>query len=261
MSAIESGNDFPLRIVTAASHNHYHCLKNLLFSLYLFEKKTPTFIYDIGLKPEEARELKNSGYTLRRFPFEKYPPHVDIRVARGQYAWKPIIVADLLVEFGGSVLWLDAGNIVRRPLRGVRKVLSQFGIYSPLSPGTVSKWTHPGTLKYLAASDGLLAKRNRNGAVVGLRSGHPGCDELAQAWKRCALDPACIAPVGSSRDNHRQDQAVLTVLMYQWQQANAWPPLLDELIDIGIHKDWLSRREVRRELGLRFFSGLCFPLS
>jgi hypothetical protein len=39
-------------------------------------------------------------------------------------------------------------------------------------------------------------------------------EELARPWYECALTRQCIAPDGSNRRNHRQDQAALTVLAY-----------------------------------------------
>lgn len=35
---------------------------------------------------------------------------------------------------------------------------------------------------------------------------------LARPWYECSITRQCIAPDGSSRKNHRQDQAALTVL-------------------------------------------------
>lgn len=36
--------------------------------------------------------------------------------------------------------------------------------------------------------------------------------ELARPWYECSITRQCIAPDGSSRKNHRQDQAALTVI-------------------------------------------------
>ena len=35
------------------------------------------------------------------------------------------------------------------------------------------------------------------------------------AWIACVSDEACVAPPGTSRTNHRQDQAALTLLATQ----------------------------------------------
>jgi hypothetical protein len=42
-------------------------------------------------------------------------------------------------------------------------------------------------------------------------------------WKECAVTKECIAPEGSNRKNHRQDQAVLSVLAHQSGIAKGMP--------------------------------------
>ena len=41
---------------------------------------------------------------------------------------------------------------------------------------------------------------------------HCRYEDLARPWYECSLIRQCIAPNGSDRSNHRQDQAALTVL-------------------------------------------------
>ena len=58
-------------------------------------------------------------------------------------------------------------------------------------------------------------KPNLNAACVAFDPTNPKARQLAEEWARCAMDEYVIAPVGSSRENHRQDQALLTVLAYR----------------------------------------------
>lgn len=234
-----------LVIVTGASSNHFRCLTHLLFTISRFENAR-TIVYDLGLEPHQLERLKEK-WEVRRFPFEKYPPHFDMRVGMGQYAWKPVIVVDTLRETGGNVLWMDAGNLVHRRLDRIRKLLALRGFYSPPSSGTISRWTHPGTLKYLEATPDLLTKPNRNGAVVGFAPSRPGSDELADRWRQGALDVDCIAPAGSSRANHRQDQAVLSVLAYQFQKKYGGK-LENRFLDFTTHNDPLGFEDVLWQL-------------
>jgi hypothetical protein len=236
-----------LVIVTGASSNHFSCLKNLLYSISLFESKTPTIIYDLGLTTEERKELTVAGHKLRRFRFEDYPAYFNIQIASGQYAWKPVIIADELKRTNGILLWMDAGNLIRAPLARLREQLSHAGLWSMTSSGTVAQWTHPGTLAYLRASPGMLTKPNRSAGLVAFRAGFPGIAELVESWKRGALDEACIAPPGSNRLNHRQDQAVLTVLIYQFQEKSGIC-LEHRRLDITAHHDSLSLDQVRELL-------------
>jgi hypothetical protein len=236
-----------LLIVTGASSNHFNCLKSLLYSISLYEPQSRTIVYDLGLTEKEVAELVAAGHEVRFFRFEDYPPHVNINVAHGQYAWKPIIIADEFSRTSDMLLWLDAGNLVRAPLVGLRERLRASGLWSMTSVGTVAEWTHPGTLAYLNAPPAMLPKPNRNAALIGLRVGYPWVDELAREWKRCALDPACIAPPGSTRRNHRQDQAVLTVLLYQLQEKYGFE-LDHRRLDITVHHDRLTFEQARELL-------------
>ena len=60
-----------------------------------------------------------------------------------------------------------------------------------------------------------LSKRNLNGACVAFDTRNQEVMAVISEWGRCALIKDCIAPPGSSRANHRQDQALLTVLAYR----------------------------------------------
>src|SRR5262249_566990 len=57
-------------LVTGASSNHFSPLKNLLYSLSLFEPKSRVLVYDLGLSLPELEELAASGREIRRFRFE-----------------------------------------------------------------------------------------------------------------------------------------------------------------------------------------------
>jgi hypothetical protein len=237
-----------LTIVTGASSNHFNCLTNLLYSISMFEAQTKAIVYDLGLKVKEVKAIKDQNYELRRFPFEDYPPYVNIAINCGSYAWKPIIIFNLLQEKGGMVLWLDAGNLIHHKLVEIRNVLTSCGVYSPISSGNIKKWTHPKTLEYLQAFK-FITKANRNTAMVGFLTEYPGINKLVERWKLCALDRNCIAPKGANRSNHRWEQAILSILMYEYQ-AIYGSELEDRRLGISIHNDHLSRSEVCTKLRL-----------
>lgn len=227
-----------LTIVTAASSNHFRPLLNLLYTLDTFEAGSRVIVYDLGLEALDQLHARE----LRRFPFEKYPRHVALDAR--SYAWKPIIVAEVLGEVAGPVLWLDAGDLVYEPLLRVRAVLEREGFYCPKGSGTVGEWTHPVTLRALEAAAELLHQPARNAAIVGVT---PQVGGLVDVWRAAALDPNIITPAGSSRDNHRQDQAVLTVLAYQFARRQGFA-LEDARLGISHHNDRATAEEVRRRL-------------
>ena len=50
-----------------------------------------------------------------------------------------------------------------------------------------------------------------NGAFIGLHTGSETARAILREWRACSLDLECIAPGNSTRRDHRQDQAALTV--------------------------------------------------
>lgn len=206
-----------LVIVTGADSSHYRSLCQFLSSLLRHEPSITVVIFDLGLAGTERRHLKEAfpAAELRRFDFAQYPDYFNIKVNAGEYAWKPVILCDVFNEFRRCTCWMDAGNVVTGSLMWVRKITKKEGMYSPYSDGRISDWTHPETLRWLNASEELLHKRNLSGCCVSLNFRSPAARNLAAAWKECALTRECIAPHGSNRRNHRQDQAVLSVLAHQ----------------------------------------------
>jgi Protein of unknown function (DUF1647) len=243
-----------MTIVTAASSNHFRCLCHLLYTARLYEPDSRVLVYDLGLCAAERRHVqKLKSIEYRIFKFEQYPKWTRFQPVggraeqRGCYAWKPIIVHDALEEFGGKVLWLDAGDLIHGPLHRLRQVLEQEGIYSPRSSGNIRKWTHPKTLENMKASKELLEKPNRNAAVVGFNAASNASNDVACAWKLYALKKECIAPVGASLDNHRYDQAVLSVLMEQYRKLYGYH-LINNMLNLSTHNDFLTKEGLRAKL-------------
>jgi hypothetical protein len=118
---------------------------------------------------------------------------------------------------------MDAGNLVTQPLTWLKKIMNQRGLYVPRSTGCIRDWTHNGTLEYLDVSDDLLHKYNLSTSLVSINYKNRKARKIIEQWKDCALAKECIAPTGSSRANHRQDQAVLTVIAHQSGRIKTMP--------------------------------------
>lgn len=39
---------------------------------------------------------------------------MDVSVNRGEYAWKPLIVEEVMRDYGGLVFWMDSGDIIEK---------------------------------------------------------------------------------------------------------------------------------------------------
>jgi hypothetical protein len=208
-------------LITGASENHAKSLRQFLQSLVTQPTKPQCYAYDLGLSAA-TRSLLESDYpevVFRTFDFSKYPPHFAIAVEAGQYAWKPAIFFEVMQQHPTEyIVWCDAGNVLTGPLTPSRD------LYSPISAGSMALWTHSATFAWFGISntDPILSLPPRNGAVLGGNVGNAGVRELFTQWYICALCKDCIAPVGSDRSNHRQDQAVFSILYYQYTGNACW---------------------------------------
>ena len=206
-----------LILVTGADQSHSKSLLQFVASVARYEPKSLLIVYNLGFSIEIRQQYEkiHSNIEIRDFDFSKYPSFVNIRVDAGSYAWKPIIINDVMNKYNLPLCWMDAGNIIIEPLRGIRVLLNERGFYSPSSSGCIHDWTHPKTLEYFKVKKSLLRKKNLCGGCVAINPEFDNVRAMINRWRECALIKECIAPEGSSRSNHRQDQAVLSVLANQ----------------------------------------------
>ena len=213
-------------VVTAASSNHAGPLRFLLESLRRLDACVAC--YDLGLTEDEQRALPRwPGLSLHRFNYAAYPPHLDVATNAGEYAWKPVIVAEVVDRVRAAavpddVVWSDAGSYFEalEPIAG--RIRGSRGLWVRRSSGTMRDWTHPLMFDALEAdATAFLERPNADATLVGFATGHPSAEvrervyrDVVVPWKHCALAKGCIAPPGSSRKNHRQDQAVLSYLVH-----------------------------------------------
>lgn len=190
---------------------------------------------DLGLTAAEHDRLPRwRGLTIRSFDYAAHPPHMNVTVNAGEYAWKPVIVAEAAARERASarprhVLWADAGSYFEALDPITRAIDESDGVWLRQSSGTVADWTHPGMFAFLNEDGARFAARpNADATLVGLATGHRRAPiresvhrDIVEPWKACAMTRDCIAPAGSSRRNHRQDQAVLTYLVHKAGHAFA----------------------------------------
>jgi hypothetical protein len=213
-------------------------------------------VWDLGLTAVETMEIKKIleerfvEHRFMIFDYSAYPSYFNINVNAGEYAWKPVII-DLSKDMFPScrwVFWMDSGNVVHEPLHKVREILDKNYLYSPKSLDTIEKWTHPKTLHFfnISSSDPLLQKAPRNGAAIAFDRTIDWVQLLLKKWSLGAQIPDCICPSGSSRENHRQDQAVFTLLYYHYLDlhlfSDEYPDVtytqgLEEYNGFSIHND------------------------
>ncbi|CAO3627620.1 unnamed protein product [Cunninghamella blakesleeana] len=246
---IKTKTEAPYTIVTAASANHFCALEAMLYIMQdLKQIVTPGLfprivVYSLGILPEQEIVLKNLHQhdyfdELIEFDYSKYPIFWNVSVNRGEYAWKPGAVKEIQEKYSGVIIWLDTGDVPnKRFIETIPSYVKQHGFWSPRSTGLMgAKFNHIGLFQYYKTSKKMYAsKENCNGAVLGFDASNPKIVEtLIQPWFDCALDKDCIAPKGSSRVNHRQDQSAISFLALRaGYQCFEYP----EFHGLTIHQD------------------------
>ncbi len=223
-------------IATGASENHARSLLQFLHSIPV-QNRAQVYMWDLGLSMQTLEQICTQFPTIRirRFPFEDYPPYFDIQRNAGEYAWKPVLLWQTAQEIQeGVLLWCDAGNRFVGSLEPLRTIIQLQGIYSPISSGTIEKWTHPQCLHYLEAEREMLGIPPRNGAIVGFDLNQGRAWNVLEEWSQLAQIQHCIAPPGSDRSDHRQDQAVFSILYYRYTQGSM---LENHYVSLQIHQD------------------------
>ena len=206
-----------ISLVTAADESHAMSLEQLLDSIRKFEPLAIVFVYDLGLDPKTLNKLMNkfNNYEFLPFPYSEFPSWMDIKVNAGNYAWKPQIIRMVATRIKSPFLWLDSGDKLFSDLKFMSRLIQAYGFYCPTSPGTLGEWTHPTTLRNLKANSNLSDRHNLNAAIIGFDPRIKEVSQLVTSWAENSLKLEVIAPPGSDRSNHRQDQAVLSVLAHQ----------------------------------------------
>lgn len=220
----------PFLIVTAASGNHLCALQQLLGSLAQYEGNTKVLVYDLNwearLSSDWLSKFNKNVVGPRWFNYSAYPPWFNNRM---HYSWKVGIIKEAMElygdEYGGSILWMDAGNLVTSAngLDAVAALLEKDGFVSATTGGSIERYTHAGMFSHYGMDKTKMVATDKrvtvgrglacNGALVGFKKDTPAYTKIMKPWIDCAYTKQCIAPKGSSRTNHRQDQSALTVLV------------------------------------------------
>lgn len=245
----QSNITYDFTVITGASQNHFCPTKSFLYYMKdaLEGFNARLIVYDLGFSASQRkilRKLQKLGYLteLRTFQWSHYPDFWNITVARGEYAWKPGMIAEVARDYPGKLVWLDSGTLVdRKYFTKLNSSLRKYeGFVCPRSSGTMKVWTHPGVYDYYSDDHNKYDHVvNCNGASVTFDT--TKTQHIIDEWFKCATVKDCIAPPGSSRVNHRQDQAILT---YLTAKNNLYCDYKKEKLGIHTHEDRNCRQYI-----------------
>lgn len=223
-------------VVTGSSENHVLANVNMMYSIIYTNCHLSMVFVDFGLEEEGLKYLitnmirihsifkqLNSTAKLyyRKFNFANFPSWFDItdRDIRGAYSWKVISYFDVLNQTKRIVVWSDGGNLWSHSIFRDTVHMSVDGFYSPYSGGVVQSWVHPKSQQFLLSHNMVrkvfIGKGMCTGGYVFVNYHNPTVmHNVFFPLLQCAYTRHCISPYGTNRRNHRQDQAILTVLVH-----------------------------------------------
>ena len=214
-----NNSDKNLVIVSAADESHYKSALNLFETLNTYEPDSKLVFYDIGLKEDQKKTFisNHPNVIFEKFRFNEFPEFISKKDKDGKigsYSWKPQIINECIKKYNQNVLWLDAGCKINKKLKLLKIILGTKGFYVASSVGKINQWTSKESMNNLNFPKKYINKKNYASGMVGINPKKKYVDMLND-WSRLALDKNVIAPDDSSRDNHRQDQSILTMLIYK----------------------------------------------
>jgi hypothetical protein len=224
---------------------------NSFVKIYSNDFDTKLIIYNLGIVETKWIDLQstfcNKNIVYNIFDYKAYPSFFNININAGEYAWKPVLIYLTSQLYNNEIIiWMDSGNIIHKNLIEIYNHIKIHGVHTSLSSGNIQKWTHILTLKYMDVDPNIYSNICRNAACVGFNMNILWVKDFLKEWHDLALIKECIAPNGSSRKNHRQDQAILTILYYKYKKHHNFN---DNIHDIGysIQQDvkcplWLEDR-------------------
>lgn len=223
------------KIITAANDSYILTLIQFIKNHINKINTIPLIIYDLGLNDSNKKIIEELiiGYpiTIKIFNYSLYPEHVNMNTYNGlycSYAFKPICVynectSDPTVPH----IWLDSAILFSiDTIHQIIQSINTFGLYSPV--GNYEKTietielNHPVTLQKVGLTEHehnhLL--QTRHACVFGVKYVNPCSKHIVDNWYNYSLQKDIIMPHGSSRNNHRQDQTILSALIFLWEKEN-----------------------------------------
>ena len=224
-------------IVTAANNSYIKTVIDFIEKFFINCESINLIVYDIGLSKTNIiliEQLKNTyNFEFKTLNYDLYPEHVNVNKYKGlfcSYAFKPVIIyneANNSSNINKNIIWMDSANRFDKTIiNNICNSVNKNGFYSPISNdrGTLEsiELNHPVTVKLLGLTE--LEHKTKlysiSANLVGINYASECGNKILNEWYNYSLNKEIIMPKDSSRNNHRQDQTILSILIYLYEKNN-----------------------------------------
>jgi hypothetical protein len=222
-------------IITAANDLYINTIIDFINTFNL--DYTKLIIYNVGLNSENLQQIillkEKYGFLFKTFNFDNYPEHVNLKKYNGlncSYAFKPIIIYnEAIEEFNKNkvLIWMDSANrFNENHISNICNIVKKDGFYSPISSNintieTIELNNHKIVKSYgLTQQEHFFKLFSISGGLVGLNYESNAGKEILDRWYNDSLNKELISPNETNRNNNRQDQTLLSIIMYLYEKNN-----------------------------------------
>ena len=214
-------NTEPFTYVTAADEQYFSPCLRLINNLKSLDNQSEIFVYDLGLSKSKINEFeKLKNVTVIKFNFNKFPEFLSEKTLPdnklGNYAWKSVIISEIIDLKDTNIIWFDSACILGNKLNIIKNLTLLNGIFIVKATGIIKDWTHSKTLEIMNAKK-YEKKDCVMSGIIGIKKDNELLKSLILDWRNYSLNKDCIAPSGSSRLNHRQDQSIFQILIHKYK--------------------------------------------
>ncbi len=222
-------------IISAANDLFINTIIDFIHSFPLNHSKL--ILYDLGFSEDNLKlihSLKNKyNFVLKTFNYDNYSEHVNLKLYNGlycSYAFKPIIIYNEATEEYNKdkiIIWMDSSNRFELDhINHMINITTIQGIYTPLSANKNSiesiELNHHKTVSHynLSEFEHIYLLESISANLICFNYNSKSGSEILNQWYRDSLNKDIITPPNTSRNNHRQDQTVLSIIIFLYEKHN-----------------------------------------
>lgn len=225
-------------IITAANNSYINTLINFIENCNSINiDMSKLIVYDLGFDNYNLQKIMfiNNKYNfiLKNFNYDIYPEHVNLNKYYGlncSYAFKPIIIhneANNQENKNKIIIWMDSANIFNQNhIHNICNLVKKQGIYSPISANSNTIESIELNHYNIVNSYGITSEEHHkylksiSGNLVGIDYLSNAGFNILNKWYEDSLIKDLILPHGINRNNNRQDQTLLSIIIYLYEKEN-----------------------------------------